>query len=967
MKEVYVTAWPFSKRQVLRWPVARAMNFIPRKGKYMKKTMTLLAFAAATASAFAANTFYWKLDGATWGDPNVAANWDVGSAGGGNPSSLVPGTSDTIYVGSYLFDLNGGSFTGGTIKYVGWDALYTVQVTNGTFSMATEYHPRSNHMDVWKDGKVVFPVGSKWYGGDGMGSDRFGVDVVHAGGRMEFLGYVNPWHANLTVEDGGYVFMSPTTITLGSSYFPCVLTNNGTLDTPNGLLWSIGGGYNNGKFGGIFRFVQAGGTWKAGGPIRWFVSDGTASSYGACAVQLAGGTVEATGRVAFPHVTNCTVAANARLTVDVADNALFDLSPFAIGAGAQITKTGAGTILVGDAVPAALAVETGFIGFTNAVTAATLAANPLFTNFCFACTGNRLDALADYTTYDFRVDEASFAEDDVVFSSADAALLQYVCDRIVAHASGAVGFEIEGEGVKVIPNRYTYTVTVAEGETNELDTATTVLTYGTTTVTNAPFAGLTLQGDAVFRKRGGGTLKSSDALANFTGEIRIEEGVFSVDGCCQLGTETMNAGAPAVRVYDGATLALETTAESCAVNAIYWRNAFRFAGRGKNGLGALFFNCANSQRNFMAAGSTFALDADTRFGFACNRSFDVVGNGFNMNGHRLELHNLKADSSGWSTLTFGSFLVSNSGHILVNQETFSMQHSNSSNWSGSSENTLTLTNSATLSFYGTGGSCPWTLVCHTGSTISPGGGTNSFSDLGNTNVNHWIGPVRLEDTLTVTMSAARKGFAFHGVVSGPGGFDVWGASLQLVNPGNTFAGGVTVRNNGAGAGTLGVYNAGALPCAATMNGTWLHLMNPNAAYALPAVTLATAGESNAVLNVNHALGCEVGTLTGFGTVTNGGVTVTEKLCMTRAGLVAGAMLAVDGPFVYAAGAKPAVDDLQNLASADYRVLHAAGGVTFAGATTLDSVLSRAKSWRLLPRGGDGIVLCRVGGIQIMLR
>jgi len=25
MKEVYFTAWPFSKRHVLRWPVARAL------------------------------------------------------------------------------------------------------------------------------------------------------------------------------------------------------------------------------------------------------------------------------------------------------------------------------------------------------------------------------------------------------------------------------------------------------------------------------------------------------------------------------------------------------------------------------------------------------------------------------------------------------------------------------------------------------------------------------------------------------------------------------------------------------------------------------------------------------------------------------------------------------------------------------------------------------------------------------
>ena len=119
-----------------------------------------MAFACQTVSA--ANTFYWKLDGSTWGDPNDSANWDVGSAGGGNPSSLVPSSADSIYTGSYLFDLNGGSLTAGTIKYVNWDSLRAVQVTNGTFTLATLMQTRSVHMDIWDGGKVVLPAGSSW-------------------------------------------------------------------------------------------------------------------------------------------------------------------------------------------------------------------------------------------------------------------------------------------------------------------------------------------------------------------------------------------------------------------------------------------------------------------------------------------------------------------------------------------------------------------------------------------------------------------------------------------------------------------------------------------------------------------------------------------------------------------------------------------------------------------------------------
>ena len=936
----------------------------------MKKIVAVAACALAGVVS-AANTFYWKLDGSTWGDPNNPANWDVGSAGGGNPSSLVPSSADSIYTGSYLFDLNGGSLTAGTIMYVNWDALRTVQVTNGTFTLATKMQTRSVHMDIWDGGKVVFPAGSSWIRGDGMGNDRYGTDVIHAGGRLEICGFMRPWHVNVTVEDGGYLLMNTTSADLGSSWFPNVFANSGTCDMPNGMKWSSGG--DSKSPGGKFKFIQHAGTWKLGGNFEWFDAGTSTASYrgGVCEIVIEGGRIEATGRVTFPFVQTRSVAANASVTVDVAAGGCFDLSGFTIGGGASIVKTGAGPVFVDSYVPSALTVQEGMIGYRAAVTDAMMGGVPAAASgICFGAVSNRLDSFAGYQSLDWSIDAGNFSEGDVVFSSSNAAIREYVFGRLAANlpAASPVMLVKEGDDIVAFPNSYIYSITVADGVTNALDEAETVVTFGQTYVTTAPFGELTLQPDAIFNKYGGGTLLSSTALADFTGKINVREGVLSVNGVNQLGTQAEGGAAPAVRVYDGATLALEPTSATAERNAIQWKNSFSFTGNGHNGLGALLLNARNSQRNIFYHGATIMFEGDTLIGSTCNVNLDVVCAGLTMNGHMVTLKNLLGTTDGHVIFTIGSVPFYRPGHFLVEGCSFSMQ-SASGYWTGTAENTLTLTNSAKLTFYSTTANCKWTLVCHEGTGILPAGPDTTYSDAGNTNVNRWLGPVRLEGNLQIAVntSAIRKGFSFLGPISGPGSILAKGCWVQLANPGNTFTGGVTAENWGAAIGGIASYAGGAIPCAATLRGTELRLMDPAKQYSLPALGLEKESGKTAVLNVNSAAGCTIGDLSGFGVVSNGSVAVTGLFTMPRESLEAGRFLSVDGSFTYASTARAAVDDLSHLARVEYIPVRAEGGVMFNGADTLESPLSIAKCWHFLPAGANAIALRFARGTMIVIK
>ncbi len=826
---------------------------------------------------------------------------------------------------------------------------------------------------------MVLPAGSSWNPGTGMGNDSLYHDTVHAGGRVEILGQVTTQISLYTIEAGGEMLLNPTSITLGTTGFRNIFTNYGLVDMPDGLTWTPSKAVHTYKKSdgsiqsvhyGYFKFVQAGGTWRIGGPFTWF--ENTDSNIGGCVIQVDGGKIEASGEVAFPFVTNCTISANAQLELNVADGGSFDLSTFTIGEGAQIRKTGEGIIVVGENIPESLTVEAGFVGFTNGLSEATISKNPSLRKIALATVGNRLDGLASYSDYDFVLYESAFNVDTVeaVFESKDAGLLNHVLTCLTAKLKTKDYFlEQDGEKIVIVPMCKIYTITVAGGVTQDLDTALTVVTRGKEIVdaeNNRPFKDLTLSMEnCIFQKQGEGTLNLSDKLKDFQGRIRIMEGIAVVTSTNQLGprvTSEQKGAYPEVRVYDGATLRLETT-EALADYQINWHNHFYFTGSGKDNLGAFNAALGLKAQDCFASASRITILGDTVFGFSTPRNPQAVGEGIDLNGHTLKVVTLDGvnDRGSFSV----NMAINPPGAIIVDHAVFTIYNTKMNQ--GDEANTIILTNNARLAFYGAYRMAPWTLKCYEGAGISGGGAADALSNLGITNLNYWSGPIYLDDMVTVTGNA-RHGVTVHGVVSGPGGFNVQDACLKLVNPDNSFEGGVTVSHTtGAGCGELGIYSSGALPGKVTLNGTWLHLMNQEQEeYSLPAVEFVQAGESNAVLNVNGAA-CQVGTLAGAGVVTNGGVTVSGALQLKREDLEAGRKLAVDGAFVYAEGAKVQLDDELGLAAGSYPVLTASGGVTFAGEKRLDGTSARARKWYLQPLGLNEIVFSYFDGTKIILR
>ena len=129
----------------------------------MSRKCLIVVFALASALAANAEIFFWKGGAASFARFLDPANWDVGSDGGGNAESLVPGDDDEIFgARSAKWDFDGGPKTVGI-----WDSeknvsggsdwsRYNIHLTNGTFTV----NRRVSHSDdiyVYADTSLMFP------------------------------------------------------------------------------------------------------------------------------------------------------------------------------------------------------------------------------------------------------------------------------------------------------------------------------------------------------------------------------------------------------------------------------------------------------------------------------------------------------------------------------------------------------------------------------------------------------------------------------------------------------------------------------------------------------------------------------------------------------------------------------------------------------------------------------------------
>ena len=144
----------------------------------MSRKLLAVVFALACALAANAEIFFWRGGDSSFVRFDDPANWDVGSDGGGNAGSLVPGAGDEIFgARAARWDL------GGAPQAVGiWDSeknvsggsdwtRYYIYLTNGTFTV----NRRVSHSDtiyVYADTSLIFPEGSTYIPSQSTGASE---------------------------------------------------------------------------------------------------------------------------------------------------------------------------------------------------------------------------------------------------------------------------------------------------------------------------------------------------------------------------------------------------------------------------------------------------------------------------------------------------------------------------------------------------------------------------------------------------------------------------------------------------------------------------------------------------------------------------------------------------------------------------------------------------------------------------
>lgn len=436
------------------------------KSHYVFPRLLALAIAGTVTVAFAeGNVFWWK--GPDWGSFNDPTNWDVGEAGAGNPSNLIPGAEDAVaHESDAKIDLGGNTYT---IKRRAKDftssALasdyaipYVLHLTNGTL-VVTEHHTAKLNIEIWNGATYRF-AGSTF-------TDAYSIwaeaeQKIHAGGRLEVGNSVNTlqlFGIKMTIDEGGVFYMDskrleciPTTLKV------LTFTNNGTIEAPNGIYgsaptWGSGADVSD-KFP---RFTQnAGGVIKLGGNVGR--ANNTYSKQLGFAVS--GGKIEITNSVTFVNMSANppTITDNASVEIEVKPDSLFDMSAMVFGEGANVMKSGTGDLKMGSVYPSVLAVNAGRLIAAEAASLVgiSFAAG---TQFRADVQHVRLDECSSFANATFSVAEDLFQIGSTVLISESPAILSHAKEGLDAQLQAA-GVQAEGRiesGALVVRSAYPYT------------------------------------------------------------------------------------------------------------------------------------------------------------------------------------------------------------------------------------------------------------------------------------------------------------------------------------------------------------------------------------------------------------------------------------------------------------------------------------------------------------------------------
>lgn len=295
-------------------------------------------------------------------------------------------------------------------------------------------------------------------------------------------------------------------------------------------------------------------------------------------------------------------------------------------------------------------------------------------------------------------------------------------------------------------------------------------------------------------KTGLGTLVAGAEMADFPSDILVRAGQYKATHAGAFGT------AAGVTYVDGGTVWSTVGASHEWTNEgglpAYGAERFCLRGEGFDGRGAVY----QSDRdcfNFAGRGGII-FEGPVRLGGTGALEFRYGFVDFN----RCPLTVARTGNAAFRLVALA---VNRFKSVDVESGWFGLE-SEAIDKDSTAANAITVHDAAGFRLNSTKAYDPRALVFGKGTTFSVGGNAATIEPGPLTGVDGWSGPISFADDLVIRFDARGKPLNLAGIVSGAGGLRVTGGGyLQLNNPGNSFAGGVSVQGvTAAGADELNV-------------------------------------------------------------------------------------------------------------------------------------------------------------------
>ena len=296
-------------------------------------------------------------------------------------------------------------------------------------------------------------------------------------------------------------------------------------------------------------------------------------------------------------------------------------------------------------------------------------------------------------------------------------------------------------------------------------------------------------------KKGGGTLIVGTVMAEYTNDIYILDGQYKATAATAFGTADGRTYVDGGTIWSTVGAGTGWTAQGG--NPSYGGEGFNLKGTGYNNLGVIH-QTNNDCSNFAARGGV-TLDGDIRV--TGTKTLEFRYGTVNCNSNTITVA-MNANV----LFRFVALSIWNPGSIEVESGRFGFE---SGTGTGSSECSVTIEPGAKLYLNNCQNLQNRTLWLKDGAGVQIStGGTHTLGSMASP-MNQWNGPVTVDGNVSVDFLGLGRTFNLSSLVSGDGGFTGFGGGyIQIANPNNTFAGGVSVTGRvgvAEGAVTGGVY------------------------------------------------------------------------------------------------------------------------------------------------------------------